>query len=241
MKNGPIFFLGLLAAVAISWAGIVLGSHAQLGSLPPYFDQAQGQIFPREPGGIAARGQLVYADLGCAACHTQQVLRPNFGSDQARGWGDRQSVARDYIHQFRPQLGASRFGPDLATFGTRVEQTENPAAALHTFLYAGSATHPRYRFLYEEEPIVGQRSLWALNLVGPDAPPPGLQVVPSERARSLVSYMLTLKMPYDYPEAVPVAPTAPPPGAAAPPPAKIPVTPTPAAAPDERKTQETKQ
>ena len=39
--------------------------------------------------GIAARGQLVYADLGCAQCHTQQVRRPDFGSDQERGWGER--------------------------------------------------------------------------------------------------------------------------------------------------------
>ncbi len=205
MKNGPLFFLGLLAAVAISWAGIVLGSHAQLGELPPYFDQAEGQIYPRRPGGIASRGQLVYADLGCAACHTQQVRRPDFGSDKARGWGDRQSVARDYIHQWRPQLGASRVGPDLANVGARLAKTETGAAGLHQLLYQGSSTHPSYSFLYEEEALVGERSAAALNLSGANAPVPGYQIVPTERAQTLVAYLLSLKTTYDFPESVPVA------------------------------------
>ena len=39
--------------------------------------------------------------------------------DQARGWGERQSVARDYIFQIRPQLGSSRIGPDLTNLGAR--------------------------------------------------------------------------------------------------------------------------
>jgi len=208
MKNGPLFFLGLLSAVAISWAGIVLGAHAQLSELPPYFDQAEGQVYPRRPGGIAARGQLVYTDLGCAACHTQQVRRPDFGSDKARGWGDRQSVARDYIHQSRPQLGAARVGPDLANVGARLEKSEDAAVALHVLLHGGSATHPAYSFLYDEEEIVGQRSALALNLSGSSAPAPGYQIVPTERAQTLVAYLLSLKTTYDFPESVPVvAPT----------------------------------
>lgn len=202
MKNGPVFFLGLLSAVAISWAGVVLGSHRQIGNLAPHFDEVQGQAFPRRGGGLAARGQLVYADLGCAACHTQQVRRPGFGSDKERGWGERQSVARDYINQTRPQLGASRFGPDLTNFGARIQKTENAAATLYTFLYNGSATHPSYKFLFENEPIVGQRSALALNMSGL---PAGHQVVPTERAQTLVAHLLSLNTPYDFPESIPVA------------------------------------
>ncbi len=106
MKNNFVFFLGLFAALGISWAGIVLGSNAQLGSLPPYYDDDDRN--EPTPSGCRAsppEGQLVYRDLGCAACHTQQVRRPDFGSDQARGWGDRQSVARDYIYQPCPAAG----------------------------------------------------------------------------------------------------------------------------------------
>src|SRR4051812_17104657 len=119
MKNGPLFFIGLFAALVISWAGIVLASHYQIGSLTPYYDEGESQAFPQRATGIASRGQLVYADLGCASCHTQQVRRPDLGADQARGWGERQSVARDYIFQLRPQLGASRLGPDLANLAGR--------------------------------------------------------------------------------------------------------------------------
>lgn len=204
MKNGPVFFLGLLTAVGISWGGLAVGSHKQLSSLPPYYDDAQGQAFPARMNGIAARGQYVYADLGCAACHTQQVRRPGFGSDKERGWGDRQSVARDYIYQPRPQLGASRFGPDLATYGARAEKNPDAASQVYALLYSGSQTHPSYRFLFSEEPIVGQRSAKALNV----SSAAGTQVVPSERVQSLATYLLSLRHPFEYPEATPFTPPA---------------------------------
>src|SRR5829696_6606642 len=136
MKNGPLFLLGLFAALVISFGGVVLGSHAQLGRLTPYFDDTQGQSFPERTSGLAARGQQVYADLGCAACHTQQVRRPDYGSDKARGWGDRQNVARDFIHQTRPQIGASRLGPDLANLAAR-KPAPPTAAQLYHILYLG--------------------------------------------------------------------------------------------------------
>ena len=197
MKNGPVLFLGLLAAIGISFGGLVLGSHEQLGSLTPYYDDNESGSFPQRTSGLAARGQLVYADLGCAACHTQQVRRPDYGSDQARGWGTRQSVARDYIYQARPQLGASRFGPDLTNLAAR-KPTAPTAASLTAFLYNGSSTHPSYKFLFESRPISGELSAQALKVSG------GLQIVATERAQTLVAYLLSLNTSYDYPEARPV-------------------------------------
>jgi cytochrome c oxidase cbb3-type subunit II len=209
----------------------VLGSHAQLGSLTPYFDDGEGQAHPQRTTGLASRGQQVYADLGCAACHTQQVRRPDFGSDQARGWGTRQSVARDYIYQLRPQLGASRIGPDLTNFGARKSTEE----ALYNLLYSGSATHPSYRFLFEERSVAGEVSARALKL-GKTAP--GQEIVPTERAQTLVTYLLSLNTGYDYPEARPVAPAAKAAGhATGAVPEKHDVKPVPAAAPDEKKHQ----
>jgi cytochrome c oxidase cbb3-type subunit 2 len=205
MKNGLIFFLGLFAAIGISWAGIVVGSEVQLGGLAPYYDDSQGQSFPLPLPGQAAQGQLVYRDLNCAACHTQQVRRPDFGSDQARGWGDRQSVARDYIYQPFVQLGESRRGPDLANLAGRKPPYDE--ADLLNLLYAGKGTMPAYRFLFTEEKIVGQTSEDALQLVGHLAPPAGTEVVPTSRAKALAAYLLSLNMAYDYPEARPyVAP-----------------------------------
>lgn len=203
MKSGPFLFLGLFVALTLSWGGLVLGSHKQLGALTPYYDEGESAAFPSRTSGIAARGQLVYADLGCAACHTQQVRRPDYGSDQARGWGDRQSVARDYIFQARPQLGASRIGPDLTNLAGR-KPSAMDSEDLMKLLYHGSPTHPSYKFLFEDREIVGQQSSTALKLTGNAAPAPGHQVVPTERAQSLVAYLLSLNNTYDYPEARPI-------------------------------------
>ena len=163
------------------------------------------QAFPLRTAGIASRGQKVYADLGCAACHTQQVRRPDYGSDQARGWGERQNVARDYIHQARPQLGGSRLGPDLANLAAR-KPAPPSAAGLYHLLYLGAETHPSYRFLFEERKIVGEQSSLALQLPGNAAASAGHEIVPSERAQVLVAYLLSLNNAYDYPESRPVAP-----------------------------------
>lgn len=204
MKNGPLFLLGLFVALIISFAGIVLGSHGQLGQLAPYFDDTEGQSFPQRTAGVAARGQAVYADLGCAACHTQQVRRPDYGSDKARGWGERQSVARDFIHQARPQIGASRLGPDLTNLAAR--KPAPTAAGLYHVLYLGAETHPSYRFLFDERKVVGEPSNLALQLKGAAAAQAGYEIVPTERAQVLVAYLLSLSNAYDYPESRPVEP-----------------------------------
>lgn len=208
MKNGFLFFIGLLAAFVLGWAGIALGAHKQLGSLTPFYDDGEGSSFPARPQGLATRGQLVYADLGCAACHTQQVRRPDFGADKARGWGERQSVARDYIFQVRPQLGNSRVGPDLANLAARKPPLDNGALAqfLYTGIVGGSkvVTHPPYPFLFDDHLVSGEVAADALpaGLVAA----PGRQIVPSERARTLVAYLQSLNTPYEYPEARPVSP-----------------------------------
>ena len=51
MKNGSLFFFGLVAAFGLSWAGIVIGSNAQLGRLAPFYDDSESASFPaRLPG-----------------------------------------------------------------------------------------------------------------------------------------------------------------------------------------------
>ncbi len=199
MKSGFLFFLGLVLALAVSGAGLLLGTNAQLGGLSPYFDEAEERAFPLRPPGIAEQGLRVYRDLGCAACHTQQVRRPDFGSDKARGWGDRQSVARDYIHQSYPQIGVARLGPDLANFGARAEEAGLTPAALLADLYNGKNGMPAYRFLFTQRKIVGERSAKAL--VG--GAPEGHELVPTPRAEALVAYLFSLKQSYEFIEARP--------------------------------------
>jgi cytochrome c oxidase cbb3-type subunit II len=203
MKSNFLFFAGLFSALLISWLGVVIGSNAQLGSLAPYYDENDGSTHPEWLAGVAAQGQLEYKSLGCVACHTQQVRRPSFGSDQARGWGDRQSVARDYIYQPFPQLGLSRVGPDLTNVGDR--KTPYDSADLLTLLYAGAHGMPSYRFLFETRRlgVDAQPSENALKLTGALKPAAGWEIVPTRRAESLVGYLVNLKTTYTYPEAVP--------------------------------------
>lgn len=203
MKNGPLFFFGLFSALAISWAVLVLGTQAQLGDLAPYYDENEGKAFPERISGVAERGLMVYQDLGCAACHTQQVRRPDFGSDKYRGWGERQSVARDYVYQSVPQLGAMRIGPDLANFGARAESSGLTPQALLADLYNGKHGMPAYRFLFARRAVMGERSPKALLGGAPE----GFELVPTERAEALVAYLLSLKQPYEFSEARPYEPT----------------------------------
>jgi cytochrome c oxidase cbb3-type subunit II len=208
MKNGALLFLGIFAALGASWAGIVVGSYAQLGALAPYYDDGDSQSYPGGFPGVASRGDLVYRDLNCASCHTQQVRRVGFGSDEARGWGERQSVARDYIFEPYVELGDSRVGPDLANLAIRKPQAPD-AAGLFQLLYTGHGGMPAYAFLFEQQKISGETSNHALKLTGALAPPAGYEVVPNRRAEALVAYLLSLSSPYDYPEAkLPAAPKA---------------------------------
>ena len=189
MKNGLLLFLGTFAALGISWGGLALGSSAQLAGLAPYYDQLENRAFPERAPGIASRGKLVYEDLGCAACHTQSVRRPGFGSDTERKWGDRQSYARDYIHQDRVQLGSNRIGPDLTNVGARLKSP----ADVYKLLYQGTATMPAYPFLFEERLALAESSPKAVAKVG------GREIVPTPRADVLVAYLLSLNTPADYP------------------------------------------
>lgn len=205
MRNGLLFFVGLFAALVVSWAGVVLWPNYQLGRLAPLFDENESKAFPLRASGLAAQGEKVFADLGCVACHTQQVRRPGFGADTARGWGERQSVARDYVYQTRVHLGESRVGPDLANAGGR--KAPYDAEDFLKLLYTGAGSMPPYRFLFEQRSIADRQPAdGALSLHGHLAPPIGEEIVPTHRARALVAYLLSLKQTYEYPEARPVEP-----------------------------------
>jgi cytochrome c oxidase cbb3-type subunit 2 len=211
MNNGPLLFLGFFLAIAFSWTGIVvtnLVQQDQAGATQPFFDSASETTVPLPMSGAAKQGQLVYQDLGCIYCHTQQVRNPvsrDPGAesvDVARGWGNRPNVARDYIHDGRVFLGTMRTGPDLRNVGQRL-----PSESWHfNHLYNPLITSPGsimppYPFLFEVREIVGESSPRALSLPPEYAPPEGFEVVPNARGEALVAYLLSLRTDYDLPEA----------------------------------------
>jgi len=204
MKNGLVLFLGVFGTLALSWAGLLLAAHKQIGGLPQYKDPVEQTLNPAPLTGIADQGRAVYQDLGCVTCHTQQVRFEGFGSDIKRKWGERGSFARDYIREKTVLIGSSRLGPDLRNVATRLAP-EELAEYFHKLLYAPASVAPgtnmpAHPFLYEVRPLAGnQPSFKALKLTSKYAPGEGFEVVPTHRAEALVAYLMSLKDTYSYP------------------------------------------
>ena len=209
MKNGFTIFLGIFVTLALSWAGVLLTAHRQFGSLGQFKDVADESLNPAALTGSADQGRMVYQDLGCVSCHTQQVRREGFGSDIGRKWGERQSVARDYIREKTVFIGQSRLGPDIRNAAARPYAD---AEYFYKLLYAPQSVEPgsnmpSYSFLFDVSPVGSQPSPKALKLTGKFAAPAGSQIVPTHRADELVTYLLSLKDTYEYPEARPFVKT----------------------------------
>jgi len=210
MNRASTLFLGVFFVLAFSFVGLVLTNQLTYGSFTTHVDEDEGKAFPQALPGLAAQGKLVYQDLGCMACHTQQVRRPGFGSDTgegSRGWGERQSVARDYLREERVLLGSQRVGPDLRNLAARknVDGADYTADWLYRYLYdpalvVKESNQPRYAFLFKTQQIVGESSAKALKLPADHAIDAGYEIVPTTRAESLVAYLLSLKDTYAYPE-----------------------------------------
>jgi cytochrome c oxidase cbb3-type subunit II len=207
MNRMPLLFAGFFFTFASAWVGLVLLPWSQFGNLTPVANpdevnaKAGQEIVPPALPGLAAAGERIYAAEGCVYCHSQQVRPGNQGSDMERGWGQRPSAPRDYIRRRIAYLGTMRTGPDLTNAGLRYPDP----AWHHKHLYAPRSvanwsTMPAFRYLYEVRPIQGQRSPEALDLAPGDAPPPGYEVVPTENARALVAYLISLRQDYSLPE-----------------------------------------
>jgi len=211
--NRPVYlFAGIIGSFALSCYALVLVPQKQIGDLQPQFGDDEGKIvdiYPIDNQGAVKAGRVVYASEGCVYCHSQQIRDEQNGSDLARSWGVRRTVARDYIFEAPPLLGSTRLGPDLANIGSskwrNEPEDEDPnfkpakrdAAWQLLHLYAPRSIMkdsgmPPYRYLFEKRKISGQRSDEALNLTGEDAPEPGYEIVPKPEAKSLVSYLLSL-------------------------------------------------
>lgn len=202
MNRMPVIVIGIFLTFLSSWIGLVAYPYLNLGRFAPVTDEDTGDVFPPPMSGLAVRGQRVYAASGCVYCHSQQVRQVGYGSDLDRGWGSRPTVARDFMRENPVFLGTMRTGPDLANIGAR----QPSAMWQHQHLYQPTVVSPgsimpSYRYLYRVQKIEGQRSANAIDLLPPDAPPEGYEVVPTHEAEALVAYLLSLNRNYPLPEA----------------------------------------
>lgn len=202
MKPTPLLFVGVFASFAAAWLGLISASNSQIGNLQPQVDEENAEIYPINVSGITAQGRNVYLSEGCNYCHTQMVKGPEAGADIARGWGARRTVARDYIYESGATIGVMRNGPDLSNLGAPLEEgsrrkyIQDPAwLYVHLFnprIQVADSTMPSYRHLFHKRAISGQPSPDALQLGESEEIADGYEIVPSDDAKALVAYLLSL-------------------------------------------------
>jgi cytochrome c oxidase cbb3-type subunit 2 len=200
----PALFTGIFATFALAWFGETVIPQIQLGNLQPQTEEDGSDPYPVNNSGIVARGRKVFVSEGCFYCHTQMVRGELSGSDIARGWGARRTVARDYIYDEPAVLGLTRNGPDLANIGNQdvidastKEKRWKDASWHYLHLYnprikVEGSLMPSFSYLFEKRKIAGERSVEALPLQGENDAGNGYEVVPSSDARALVAYLLSL-------------------------------------------------
>lgn len=199
MKNFPLFFFGIFVIFASSWVGLILTPHLQYGNLKTISEELDEEtlkaisgdtLFPRSAIGHAEKGKKVYQSLGCITCHTQQVQHrqknpyETFSADFLRGYGERPSVARDYIRQKKVSIGYRRIGQDLMDVGSRLEHPTDVYAYLSLQENEGKTNikHPRYPFLFKKQSSNNASS------------------VPNRKAVLLADYLMHLRLDYKLPE-----------------------------------------
>ncbi len=195
MNRSTSLFVGLLLVFLTSWLALVVVPYIQMGRLLPDVDDVTQDQTPAAFSGLAEQGRQVYAANGCVYCHSQQVRSRVSGADIDRGWGERRTVARDYLRDRAAYLGESRMGPDLANVGSRRDKAD----WLYTHFYEPDAVSPGtncppLHFLFSRHKIVGQPSTDALQGLSGDVPKVHEEeVVPGHDAKALAAYLLSLK------------------------------------------------
>lgn len=144
-----------------------------------------------------------------AKAHVEVVA---LGPDISRGWGRRRTVAQDYLYDSPVQPGLRRAGPDLANVGLRLPDANWQLRHLYApaAMVPGS-TMPPYRFLFELRKVGKQPSAIALQLTGSFAAPAGYEIVPTEAARALAAYLVSLRADaplFESPFTAPAAPAS---------------------------------
>ena len=103
LPEGLSIFAGITFTFSLGWVGLIALPHFQLSDLTAQAGDGSADVYPRPLEGQAAQGRAVYISEGCVYCHSQQVRGEGFGTDIARGWGDRRTLPRDSSSDSPPQ------------------------------------------------------------------------------------------------------------------------------------------
>ncbi|MEO6926014.1 MAG: cytochrome c [Rhodanobacter sp.] len=136
---------------------------------------------------LQAEGRDVFVANGCSYCHTQQI-RP-LPEDEVFG---RPSAPGDFVYQTPELLGSERTGPDLTNVGT--SKPSDVWQYIHLFdprAVVPESIMPNFKFLFRvvNEVPPGET---AVPVPAAFAPATG-KVIPTQQAKALVAYLLSLK------------------------------------------------
>jgi|TARA_B100001094_G_C17940411_1_gene675263 cytochrome c oxidase cbb3-type subunit 2 len=203
------FIFGITASFFIPWLCLIVIPHSKMNAeIEEWTDADTGKVnfYPLGTPNIFRQGQIVYAQEGCASCHTQMIRptymgyeswRPDFGKEGTIEAPVRIRETRlgDYDGERFAYLGNQRIGPDLSNVGYRHDEAWH-----HEHLYLPQSKRdfsmmPSFRHLYEKRKIKGQKSEFALSNVEweNEEEAQNYEVVPTEKAKALVGYLMTLK------------------------------------------------
>lgn len=116
MNQGPILFLGMFAALALSWFGMIVQPQLQLGRATPGTNTlTRVDAYPQARPGLAQQGLQVYRSLGCATCHSQQVRQGPLHFDLVlTAPGTNTAEVVEATHRLRPDLPKPEIGSLLS-------------------------------------------------------------------------------------------------------------------------------
>lgn len=223
MSNFRTFILGLIASFGLPWLCLIIIPVLKYQALSPvaYDKDKDGVEGYYPPAPINRQGQIIYAREGCAQCHTQMIRPTQLALDGwRRGSGQdqeprpalptRSNTLLDYLGEPYAPLGIVRTGPDLTNYGWRAPARE----VIHQMLFSPRSLHdwsnmPAFKSLYTVRKAQGPVADNAIKLTGKFAPEEGLEIVPTEEAKALVEYLLSLKKDYPVPGVAPAVAAAP--------------------------------
>jgi cbb3-type cytochrome oxidase cytochrome c subunit len=137
VNHGPLIFLGVFFALALSWFGMVLTPAIQLGHMMQTNTIPAGAKYPLARPGFAATGGDVYRANGCAYCHSEQVLQQSTvcdvllsepGTNQNTVISALKGLRSDLTDATALELMSKAFAPILR--GVKREEANDAAKAL---------------------------------------------------------------------------------------------------------------
>ena len=200
MNRAVWLYLGVLITVIASFVGLVQIPDRQLRGLQPVKDDL-GVERPQRPEGGVLAGRAEYIGLGCLYCHSQQVRPEGFGADLARGWG----VAAHRgprLHLGRSARSWGRCAPAPTSPTSAPASQAGPGTCCTSTSPGSPPPAPRCRSTRSSSPgSASSCSGRPMPSRFPEGEPrPGWVVVPTQRARDLVTYLGSLDHSYAVPE-----------------------------------------